>query len=98
MYPLALIFFIDLIFEEGNSFRYSLPLAGIGWVISCYHNLLYYGIIPDSIAPCSQGVSCTSKQIEWMGFVTIPLLSLIAFISILIVTVVNFKLSIKRTS
>jgi len=56
-----------------------LPLAIIGWLISIFHNLLYYGIIPDALAPCTTGVSCTTKFIEYFGFVTIPLLSFLAF-------------------
>ncbi|MFN8943314.1 MAG: disulfide bond formation protein B, partial [Pseudobdellovibrionaceae bacterium] len=49
-----------------------------------YHNLLYYGIIPDSITPCTQGISCTSKQVEYLGFITIPLLSLMSFIGLVV--------------
>jgi disulfide bond formation protein DsbB len=59
---------------------YALPVCLIGLAVSIYHNLLYYGIIPESIAPCTQGISCTSRQIEWLGFITIPLMALAAFI------------------
>jgi len=48
--------------------------------ISIYHNLLYYGIIPESIAPCTQGISCTTVQLQWLGFITIPLMALTAFV------------------
>jgi disulfide bond formation protein DsbB len=58
---------------------YVLPFSLIGLAISAYHNLLYYGILPESIAPCTAGVSCTTRQIEWLGFITIPLLALVAF-------------------
>lgn len=57
----------------------SLGLLYAVWAIAVYHNLLYYHWIPESLAPCEQGISCTSRQIEWLGFVTIPLLSLTAF-------------------
>lgn len=82
MYPLVLIIGIGIISRDASMKSYALPLTLIGLAISIYHNLLYYGIIPESITPCTQGISCTSRQIEWLGFITIPLMALTAFISI----------------
>lgn len=79
MYPLALILPIGILSQDAKLRRYSLPLALVGLTIASYHVLLYYGVIPESIVPCTQGVSCTSRQIEWLGFITIPLLSWVAF-------------------
>lgn len=79
MYPLVVILGSALWNDESRFYRAALPLSTIGLLIAAYHNLLYYGIIPDSITPCSQGVSCTSKQVEIFGFLTIPLMSLISF-------------------
>lgn len=79
MYPLALIIPVGILKGDKKIFLYVLPLGLIGLVISFYHNLLYYQIIPESLAPCVAGVSCTTKFIEWFGFVTIPLLSCVAF-------------------
>lgn len=64
---------------DKNVVKYALPLAVAGWLAALYHNLLYSGIIPESIQPCSQGVSCTEKYIELFGFLTIPGLSLLSF-------------------
>lgn len=83
MYPLVAIYFVALWSEDKTYFKYIFPLLAFGGVIAVYHNLLYYEIIPDSITPCTQGVSCTSKQLEWFGFITIPLLSLISFLSLI---------------
>ena len=79
MYPLALITTVGLITRDRRADRYAWPLALVGLVIAVYHNLLYYHLIRDSITPCATGVSCTDVQIEWLGFITIPLLSLTAF-------------------
>lgn len=79
MYPLTVIYFVALWYEDKSYFRYSFPLSLIGLATASYHNLLYYGIVADSVVPCQQGISCTSKQVEIFGFLTIPLLSLIAF-------------------
>jgi disulfide bond formation protein DsbB len=84
MYPLIVLIGAGIIMRDHRMKFYALPLTLAGLAISVYHNLLYYGILPESIAPCTQGVSCTSRQIEWFGFITIPLLALAAFILITI--------------
>ena len=82
MYPLILIVGAGIIMRDRRLKYYALPLSLGGLLISIYHNLLYYGVIPESIAPCVQGISCTSRQIEWFGFITIPLMSLTAFVAV----------------
>lgn len=79
MYPLALLLLVGMFPYQPAVTRFSLPLAAIGWLIALYHNLLYYKLLPESAAPCVKGISCTSVHIEWLGFITIPLLSLCAF-------------------
>jgi disulfide bond formation protein DsbB len=59
--------------------KYALPLSIAGGLTAFYHTLLYAGIIPENIQPCSKGVSCTEKYIELFGFVSIPMLSFLAF-------------------
>jgi len=63
--------------------RYALPLAIAGWLTAFYHTLLYSGIIPESIQPCAQGVSCTEEYIKLFGVLTIPMLSLLSFSTII---------------
>lgn len=79
IYPLVLVIGTGIILRDVRMKFYSLPLCGMGLVISLYHNLLYYGFIPESITPCSEGVPCNAVQIEWLGFITIPLMGLMAF-------------------
>ena len=82
MYPLVLIVGVGIVTRDSRMRYYALPVCLSGLAVSVYHNLLYYGFIPDSITPCTQGVSCTSVQIEWLGFVTIPLMALAAFVGV----------------
>jgi disulfide bond formation protein DsbB len=82
MYPLVAIIAIGIATRDARMKIYALPLAVIGLVIAIYHNLLYYGIIPEAITPCTEGVPCNAVQIEWLGFITIPLMGLAAFIAI----------------
>jgi len=74
--------------------KYALPLSIAGGLTAFYHTLLYAGIIPESIQPCSKGVSCTEKYIELFGFVSIPMLSFLAF-STLVALLIFLK---RRTS
>lgn len=86
MFPLFLLFTIAFVRNDKDIVWYSTPLIIIGWIISVYHNLLYYGLIEKSITACSAGVSCTSKTIEWFGLLTIPLLSLTAYSLLILLT------------
>lgn len=84
MYPLAILIPIGIIKKDKNLAYYVLPLTIIGGLFAIYHNLLYWNIIPESFTPCAAGISCTTKFIEWFGFVTIPFLSLCSFLAIAI--------------
>lgn len=79
MYPLVYIFGVGLFKESADYFKYATGLVGIGWVIAVYHNLLYFGIIPETLSPCTMGVPCSARLIEWFGWISIPQLSLFAF-------------------
>ena len=83
MFPLALLLPVGLFPFDAKVVRYALPLAAVGGLIALAHVLLVAGVIPESAAPCRQGVPCSDVQIEWLGFVNIPLLSLLAFSTIL---------------
>lgn len=83
MFPLALILPIGLFPFDRKVVRYALPLAVLGWPFAVFHVLLIAGVIPESIKPCTQGVPCSETVIEWFGFVTIPLLSVVAFSTII---------------
>jgi disulfide bond formation protein DsbB len=80
MYPLVVLTTVALVRRDTGIGAYAWPLVAAGLAVSIYHNLLYYHLIPESITPCAQGVSCTDRQIEWLGFITIPLLALTAFV------------------
>ena len=87
MFPLVLIILRGLFPLDLSVIRYSLPLSFTGTLIAVYHNLLYYKIIPESLAPCRQGVSCLTTYFEFLGFITIPFLSLCSFMTISILLI-----------
>ena len=91
IYPLVFIFLINLLFPDDKMFKYAFPLVIIGWSISVYHNLLMLKIIPEELSPCVQGVPCSIDYLNWFGFITIPLLSFLAYTIILILLIILKK-------
>jgi len=86
MYPLVLVIGTGIAMRDARWKFYALPLAIAGLAVAVYHNLLYYGILPESISPCREGISCTTVQIEWLGFITIPVLALVSFLAVTVFT------------
>ena len=82
LYPLVAVFSVGILHRDPNVSRYAWPILLFGLAMAGYHNLVYYHLIPESITPCSEGVPCTSRQIEWFGVITIPMLSLLNFLFI----------------
>lgn len=82
MYPILLITTVAYIQKNVKIALTTAVFASIGGLISLYH----YGIqkvpfLQESAPACGQ-VSCTGAYINWLGFITIPFLALIAFIMI----------------
>lgn len=82
MYPLVVIIAVGILKKDKTLPFYVLPLSILGAIVAFYHNLLYFKILPESTTPCLLGISCTTRFFEWFGFVTIPFLSLTAFVVI----------------
>lgn len=82
MYPLVVLLGIAAWRGDAGIVRYVLPLTLFGAVVAGYH--LLEQKIPGFGAPeaCRGGVPCNIEYIDWFGFVTIPMLSLTAFVLI----------------
>ncbi len=89
MYPIVILVAIGIIRNDRKTYISVLALALPGLLISIYHNLLYWKILPESIAPCMLGVSCTTKFFEWFGFITIPFMALFAFVMITVLAIIS---------
>lgn len=91
MYPLVIIIAVGILRKDKGIYQYVLPMSLLGGIIAFYHVLLQKGILPESIAPCTIGASCTTKFAGYFGFITIPVMSLTAFIVITICMLVFKK-------
>ena len=83
MFPLVLILAAGLFPFDPRVLRYALPLALIGLALALFHWGVASGLIPEQATPCSKGVPCSVEQIVWFGFVTLPMLSTLAFSGII---------------
>jgi len=91
MYPMFFILTVGIILRDHNLPKYILPLSVIGGVIAIYHNLLYSHILSETLSPCSIGASCIDPKTQQMGPISIPMVSLIGFIVITIIMIINYK-------
>jgi disulfide bond formation protein DsbB len=80
MFPLAVVLGVACYASDAGAWRYGLALSVAGLLIAGYHNLLFWGLIPEEIQPCTRsGPSCSSADLNLIGVIPIPLLSLGAF-------------------
>lgn len=91
MYPLAVILGIATFQNDRSVKKYILPLAVIGWSISLFHYLQQKVPGFAAIKPCASGVPCSAEYINWLGFITIPFLALIAFTLIVVFMLLTRK-------
>jgi disulfide bond formation protein DsbB len=84
MYPLAILLLgMALRRDIRNGFWYAIPFPVIGIGISLYH--VYIEHHPESESQsCRAGVPCSTKWIEELGYVTIPVLAGTAFATIIV--------------
>ena len=85
MYPLVIILGRACYRDDRGVIRYVLPLSMIGGTISLYHYMEQKIPGMADLLPCTVGVPCSGMYINWLGFITIPFLALIAFILITVI-------------
>jgi len=79
MFPLVAVLGVGVYRQDAGAVLSGLLLAAAGWLAAGYHFLLHTGWIPENLQPCSKGMSCADVDLRLIGFLTIPLMSLLAF-------------------
>jgi disulfide bond formation protein DsbB len=83
MFPLAIMLAVACYSADASVWRYGLPVAVTGLIIALYHNLVFWGLIPEEVQPCTAtGPSCSNADLNLIGFIPIPALSLGAFVAL----------------
>lgn len=89
MFPLAVILAVACYRSDFAIWRYALPLAAIGASLALWHSLLYIGLIPQRIQPCSAtGPSCSDANMTIFGGVPLPVLAFGVFMAIAILLLI----------
>nr|WP_316572508.1 disulfide oxidoreductase [Neobacillus sp. YIM B06451] len=91
MYPLALQLGIATVKKDYRFTLYSAWMSAIGMMVSAYHYSLQKLPFMAEAAPACGRVPCTGQYINWLGFITIPFLALMAFTLIFICSMVILK-------
>lgn len=79
LYPLVVILGIASFRDDEGVVVYAQPLAVLGAVLALYHYLLQMVPALGGAGLCRVGVPCAERDLDWLGFINIPLLSLLAF-------------------
>ena len=92
MYPLAIIYAVAIARKEKSAAYYALPMSAIGTFIALYHYLIQWTSLKN-ISPisCSAAAECSEKQVVYLGFITIPFLSLMAFLLLTFINIILIK-------
>ena len=92
MYPLVLIIAVAIVKKDQKVADYVLPLAALGGLVALYQFFLTQGWVSDTLARCSlSGISCTTRYVEWLGFINIPFMSLVSFVFIAFCMLIYIK-------
>lgn len=90
-YPLVVFLGAAILLKNKAIHWYVLPLTLVGLGVSIFHNLLYYKIIPETLAPCVAGVSCTDKFFQLFGFMDIQQMGLVSIVLINIFLIIHWR-------
>lgn len=90
LYPQAVLFAIALFKRDRGIVDYALVLSIIGGAIALYHTYLQFGGSP--LVPCSaETAACVQRFFIEYGYITIPTMSLSAFLFLVALLVVARK-------
>jgi disulfide bond formation protein DsbB len=79
LYPLVILIPVAILRKDSRPDLTILPFSGLGILIAAYHWLLQIGVISEATAPCQSGISCAVTNFNYLGFINVPFLSLLAF-------------------
>lgn len=79
MYPLVIILGIGYYKSDLGIKHYVLPLSILGMIVSAIHYLHQKTDLFEQVVKCTDGIPCSGEYINWLNFITIPLLAFTAF-------------------
>lgn len=89
MYPIPLLISIARWRKDENINLYVSVFSGIGAIIALYHVIIQIWYIKSST--CGIETDCSTVELEYFGFLTIPMMSLFTFLLIFICNLLKDK-------
>lgn len=85
MYPIAILSFTALINRHSKEiWNYVLVLSSIGGLFALWHNI--EKLLGKDVLACDAiGVSCLQNYVKVFGFIDIPVMSLVFFVTIILI-------------
>lgn len=103
MYPFVILLAVGIVLKDKNVAYYVLPMSILGMTIALYHYLIQMTSLKDitpincsAYGPCTETRALVFGPITLPDFVTIPFLSLTAFIVISVMMVIVLKSKAKN--
>lgn len=89
LYPQVILFGIALWTKDRKVIKYILPLLSLGFLLTVYHNLMYYFADTGNLPCDASGVSCYQTLVSvFNGYISIPMLALTNFFALFVVVAV----------
>lgn len=79
LYPVTIIAFISIVAKDIKAWRYILPMSLLGMVFGAYNYALQKTDWFETLGTCSPDNPCSKIDLEYLGFITIPFMSFVAF-------------------
>lgn len=96
MYPLVILLGVASAKKDYHISLYALILSSLGGLISLYHYLIQKVPALHELGNACGIVPCNTDYINWLGFITIPFLALVAFVLIIALQVFVLKTGKER--
>jgi disulfide bond formation protein DsbB len=98
MYPLSVVLFVGAVRRDPAVRWYAAPIAVVGATVAGYHTLIEWRPELDTGACEAFGPSCTDVWFREFGFVTLATMSLVGFLTILLLLFVRFPDTLEPTA
>lgn len=88
-YPVAIISLVGAYLKEKRIAYYILPFTILTIIFASYH--VHIQEVGPGILPCVSGKPCDVKDFEYLGFITIPVMSLMTSIVLTFLSILSLR-------
>jgi len=92
MYPQIILYLTALVIKDKSIAFFGISLSAVGALLAAYHYLLQIGILKTtSCSTVGFSVTCSENFGTTFGYITIPMMSLSAFLLITVIWLLKLK-------